>query len=124
MADLAERYSLNEIRVTHEQNLVLPHVRSRSDLYAGNLAGPGGTRSWTWPRANIGLVSDIIACPGLDYCNLANARSIPVAQAHHAAVHRTLDRQHDIGDLKSEDLRLYQRLRSSPCRPHRHPGCR
>jgi len=75
VADLAERYSLGEIRVTHEQNLVLPNVR-KGDLHAvwQALAGTGlGT-------PNLGLITDMIACPGLDYCNLANARSIPVAQ--------------------------------------------
>jgi len=83
-----------EIRVTHEQNLVLPHMRQR-DLYA------------LWQKlsaldlgaANHGLVSDIIACPGLDYCDLANARSIPIAQAI-AKRFSDLDRQHDLGELK------------------------
>jgi sulfite reductase (NADPH) hemoprotein beta-component len=75
IADLADRYSFGEIRVGHEQNLVLPHVPQRDlpDLWraldAIGVATP-----------NVNLVSDIIACPGLDYCNLANARSIPVAQ--------------------------------------------
>ena len=75
IADLADRYSFGEIRVGHEQNLVLPHVAQR-DLYTlwqslekAGLATP-----------NVNLVSDIIACPGLDYCSLANTRSIPVAQ--------------------------------------------
>ncbi len=75
MADLAERFSFGEIRVGHEQNLVLPHVAQRDlpelwqQLEAHDLATP-----------NVGLISDIIACPGLDYCSLANARSIPLAQ--------------------------------------------
>ena len=75
IADLADRYSFGEIRVGHEQNLVLPHVAQRDlpELYraldAIGLAIP-----------NVGLISDIIACPGLDYCSLANARSIPIAQ--------------------------------------------
>ena len=75
IADLADRYSFGEIRVGHEQNLVLPHVAQRDlpalwrALDAIGVATP-----------NVGLVSDIIACPGLDYCSLANARSIPVAQ--------------------------------------------
>jgi sulfite reductase (NADPH) hemoprotein beta-component len=75
IADLADRYSAGEIRVGHEQNLVLPHVCQR-DLHA----------LWRALDAigvatpNVGLVSDIIACPGLDYCSLANARAIPVAQ--------------------------------------------
>src|SRR5699024_1052777 len=74
VADLADRYSFGEIRVGHEQNLVLPHIAQR-DLFAvwevlnkAELATP-----------NVNLASDIIACPGLDYCSLANARSIPVA---------------------------------------------
>jgi sulfite reductase (NADPH) hemoprotein beta-component len=75
IADLADRYSAGEIRVGHEQNLVLPHVAQRDlpelwrALDAIRVATP-----------NVGLVSDIIACPGLDYCSLANTRSIPVAQ--------------------------------------------
>jgi sulfite reductase (NADPH) hemoprotein beta-component len=75
IADLADRYSSGEIRVGHEQNLVLPHVRQHElpalwrALDAIGVATP-----------NVGLVSDIIACPGLDYCSLANARSIPIAQ--------------------------------------------
>jgi len=75
VADLARRYSQNELRVTHRQNLVLPHVR-QSDLHAlwGEL-----TRLQL-AEDNIDLPSDIIACPGLDYCALATARSIPIAQ--------------------------------------------
>ncbi len=75
IADLADRFSFGEIRVGHEQNLVLPHVPQRDlpalwrALDAAQLATP-----------NVGLVSDIISCPGLDYCSLANARSIPIAQ--------------------------------------------
>ncbi len=75
IANLADRYSFGEIRVGHEQNLVLPHVAQRDlpalwrALDAVGVATP-----------NVGLVSDIISCPGLDYCNLANARSIPIAQ--------------------------------------------
>ena len=76
LADLAERFSQSEIRVTHEQNVVLPHV-ALSDLHSvfRGLAGIG------LDAPNKGLVTDIIACPGLDYCALATARSIPVAQA-------------------------------------------
>ena len=94
MADLAERYSFDELRVTHAQNIVLPHVR-KADLYtiwqqldAAGLA-----------PANLDLISDIIACPGLDYCSLANARSIPLAQK---ITERFADpaRQRDIGELK------------------------
>jgi uncharacterized protein (DUF934 family) len=72
--DLAEEFAHDEIRVTHEQNLVLPHV-ALADLRA---ALPGAA-DWI-ATANAGLITDIIACPGLDYCALANARSIPVAQ--------------------------------------------
>jgi sulfite reductase (NADPH) hemoprotein beta-component len=94
VADLAERYAHDEIRVTHSQNLVLAHVK-KADLYAlwqgldaVGLATP-----------NLDLVSDIIACPGMDYCTLANARSIPIAQKI-AAKFEDLDTQRDIGELK------------------------
>jgi sulfite reductase (NADPH) hemoprotein beta-component len=94
IADLAERFSAGEARISHEQNIILPHVALddlpviHAALAAQNLA-----------TANAGLVTDIIACPGLDYCSLANARSIPIAQriserfADHA-------RQKEIGELK------------------------
>ncbi|MDU0341476.1 nitrite/sulfite reductase [Bosea rubneri] len=76
VADLADDFSFSEIRVTHAQNLVLPHVKL-SDLFAiWRRLGEAGLAS-----ANIGLITDIIACPGLDYCALATARSIPIAQA-------------------------------------------
>ncbi|NKB54780.1 MAG: nitrite/sulfite reductase [Alphaproteobacteria bacterium] len=94
MAEFAERYSLGEIRVTHEQNLVLPYVR-QSDLYALWQ----GLRTQGLSTANIGLISDIIACPGLDYCGLATTRSIPVAQRI-SRLFANLDRQHDIGELR------------------------
>ena len=75
LADLAQRYSFDEIRVTHEQNLVLPHVKlSDVPVVFAELQRLG------LATANLGLVSDIIACPGLDYCALANARAISVAQ--------------------------------------------
>ncbi|CAH1650701.1 Sulfite reductase (NADPH) hemoprotein beta-component [Hyphomicrobiales bacterium] len=94
IADIAERYSANELRVSHEQNLVLPHVKldDLPEVFAllqkVGLATP-----------NAGLISDIIACPGLDYCSLANARSIPLAQriAERFGDH---ERQTLIGDLK------------------------
>lgn len=94
VADLAERYSFDELRVTHEQNLTFADVR-QSDLY--DLWRALGKNGLATP--NIGLVSDIIACPGLDYCALANARSIPVAQRISERF-ADLKRQHDIGDLK------------------------
>ncbi len=75
LADLAGRYSFGEIRVGHEQNLVLPHVAQR-DLPALWRA----LEAYGLTTPNVGLVSDIISCPGLDYCSLANARSIPIAQ--------------------------------------------
>ena len=75
VANLAERYSFDEVRATHEQNLCLPHVRE-VDLHAVWTA----VNDAQLATANIGLASDIIACPGLDYCTLANARSIPIAQ--------------------------------------------
>jgi sulfite reductase (NADPH) hemoprotein beta-component len=94
VADLAERYGFGEIRVTHHQNLVLPDVRL-IDLYALWL----DLKSAGLATSNVGLISDIIACPGLDYCNLANARAIPVAQdiSNRFA---DLKRQHDIGPLR------------------------
>ena len=94
VADLADRLSLGEIRVTHTQNLVLPYVR-RADLPAvwRSLSALG------LATPNIGLATDIIACPGLDYCSLANARSIPIAQRITQRFDE-LTRVHDIGELK------------------------
>jgi sulfite reductase (NADPH) hemoprotein beta-component len=94
VADIAEAYSFGEVRVTHEQNLVLPHV-AQADLplvwralKAQGLATP-----------NIGLISDIIACPGLDYCALANTRSIPIAQSI-ALRFQNWQRAQNVGELK------------------------
>lgn len=94
IANLADEYSMGEIRVTHEQNLVFAHVRKR-DVYA------------LWKKLdeiqlgtpNKGLISDIIACPGMDYCALATTRSIPVAQRIQRRF-ADLDRQFNIGELK------------------------
>ena len=94
MADLAERFGHDALRVSHEQNIILPHVH-KSDLpalYAGLRAAGLAT-------ANVGLVSDIIACPGMDYCALATARSIPVAQEI-ATRFKELDLEHEIGPVK------------------------
>jgi sulfite reductase (NADPH) hemoprotein beta-component len=94
VADIAETYSFDEIRVSHEQNLVLPHV-AKADLAAVyDLLQSDGLVT-----PNAGLITDIIACPGLDYCALANARSIPVAQriSERFGDHQ---RQLEIGDLK------------------------
>ena len=94
VADIAEAYSQAELRVSHEQNLIFPHVAVEDlpQVYR-SLAALG------FAEANVGKITDIIACPGLDYCALANARSIPVAQriSNHFA---SIARQHDIGDLK------------------------
>ena len=94
MAKLAREFSHDELRVTHAQNIVLPHVR-KADLYAiwtrleeSGLATP-----------NLDLITDIIACPGLDYCALANARSIPLAQKITERF-ANLDRQRDLGEVK------------------------
>lgn len=94
VADMAERWSLGEIRVAHEQNLVLPHVR-RADLPAVWRAA----QEIGFATPNIGLLTDIIACPGLDYCALATARSIPVAERL-ADRFRDLDRLHAIGPFR------------------------
>jgi sulfite reductase (NADPH) hemoprotein beta-component len=94
MADLAADYGHDELRISHEQNVILPHVHV-SDLPAlhARLKDAG------LATANIGLISDIIACPGMDYCALATARSIPIAQQI-ANRFDDLKREHDIGQLK------------------------
>ena len=92
IATLADAYSFSDVRVTHEQNLVLPHVK-HADLLA------------VWQKLteielaadNIGLASDIIACPGMDYCSLANARSIPIAQD---IAKRLAPQERTVGELK------------------------
>ena len=91
LADLAEEFGHDELRVSHEQNIILPHVPRRHlpEVYA-RLKEAG------LATANVGLISDIIACPGMDYCALATARSIPVAQEI-AEAFADLDRQRDIG---------------------------
>ena len=94
VADIAERLSFDELRASHAQNLVLPHVAKR-DLYAVWQALDAAGLA----DVNLDLVTDIIACPGLDYCSLANARSIPIAQKI-AARFADLDRQRDLGELK------------------------
>jgi sulfite reductase (NADPH) hemoprotein beta-component len=94
IADLAERYGHSDLRISHEQNVILPHVhKSDLPLIHAQLVKAGlGT-------ANVGLLSDIIACPGMDYCALATARSIPVAQE--LATHfEALKLEHEIGPLK------------------------
>ncbi|UZD56232.1 nitrite/sulfite reductase [Caldimonas aquatica] len=92
-ADLAERFSAGEIRVTHDQNLVLPWVRE-SELYALWQAA----RAASFATPNVGLLTDMIACPGGDFCALANARSIPIAAAITERF-QDLDELYDIGDI-------------------------
>ena len=94
VADVAERLAFDEIRVSHEQNLILPHV-ALGDLYAVYQALEASGLA----TANAGLITDIIACPGLDYCALANARSIPVAQEISTRF-GSPERQAEIGELK------------------------
>ncbi|TPK75584.1 nitrite/sulfite reductase [Mesorhizobium sp. B2-4-15] len=94
VADIAEKYAFDELRVSHEQNLILPHV-ARADLKAiyDALVDIG------LATANSNLISDIISCPGLDYCALATARSIPIAQEISRRF-ASLERQREIGELK------------------------
>ncbi|MDB5764096.1 MAG: cysI [Herminiimonas sp.] len=94
IAGLADRYSFGELRVTHEQNLVLADVR-QSDLFA--LWQEAKAQGLATP--NIGLLTDIICCPGGDFCSLANAKSIPIAEAI-AERFDDLDFQHDIGEIE------------------------
>ena len=94
IAELAKHFAHDEIRISHEQNVILPHVPKRhlAQIYEV-------LRSVNLHTANIGLISDIIACPGMDYCALATARSIPIAQqiAQHFDA---LKLEHDIGPMK------------------------
>jgi sulfite reductase (NADPH) hemoprotein beta-component len=93
VADLAERYSFGELRVSHEQNLILANVRQARlhDLWQA-------LRQLGLATPNIGLITNIIACPGGDFCSLANAKSLPVADAIQQRF-QDLDFQHDIGEL-------------------------
>ena len=109
-ADLAERFSAGEARVTHEQNLLLPWVRA-SDLPALWLAA----RALGLAKPNIGLLTDMIACPGGDFCSLANARSIPVAAAI-AERYQDLDELFDLGEI---DLHISGCINSCG---HHHSG--
>ncbi|MCC0055635.1 MAG: nitrite/sulfite reductase [Rhodobiaceae bacterium] len=94
MADIAERYSHDELRISHEQNVILPHV-AKADLPAVHAA----LRDAGLGTANVGLISDIIACPGMDYCALATARSIPIAQEISTRFNE-LKLEHEIGQMK------------------------
>ena len=94
LADIAERFGHDELRISHEQNVILPHVHKSHlpEIYA--ILRDNGLAT-----ANIGLISDIIACPGMDYCALATARSIPIAQEI-ATRFDELKLEHEVGDLK------------------------
>ncbi|WBU52794.1 nitrite/sulfite reductase [Paracoccus sp. SCSIO 75233] len=94
LADLAEKYGHGDLRISHEQNVVLPHIH-RADLPAIHAA----LREADLATANIGLISDIIACPGMDYCALATARSIPIAQQIATRFYE-LKLEHEIGEMK------------------------
>ena len=109
-ADLAERFSAGEARVTHDQNILLPWVHA-DDLYALWKAA----RALGLASANIGLLTDMIACPGGDFCALANARSLPIAQAI-TARYQDLDELHDIGEI---DLHISGCINSCG---HHHSG--
>ena len=94
MADLAQSYAHDELRISHEQNVILPHVPRRHLPAIHAALSDAGLAT-----ANVGLISDIIACPGMDYCALATARSIPIAQE--IATHfDALKLEHEIGPLK------------------------
>ena len=92
IADLAERYSFDEVRVTHAQNLVLPHVRTQDLKAVWEALGAIGLAD-----VNLDRATDVIACPGLDYCTLANARSIPVAKQ---IAERLAPKESELGELK------------------------
>ncbi|HEY3327687.1 MAG TPA: nitrite/sulfite reductase [Novimethylophilus sp.] len=110
VADLADRYSFGELRVSHEQNLILASVR-KADLHAlWQVARRHGLAT-----PNIGLLTDIICCPGGDFCSLANAKSIPIAQAIQERFD-DLDYLHDIGDI---DLNISGCMNSCG---HQHVG--
>ncbi|ABD54690.1 nitrite/sulfite reductase [Jannaschia sp. CCS1] len=94
LADIAERFAHDELRISHEQNVILPHMPKRHLRAVFDLLRAEGLGT-----ANIGLASDIIACPGMDYCALATARSIPVAQEI-ATRFDELKLEHEVGPLK------------------------
>ena len=109
-ADLADRYSLGELRVSHDQNLVLPWVQETDLFGLWNAA-----RDASFATPNIGLLTDMIACPGGDFCALANARSIPIA-AEIAERFADIDELYDIGDI---DLHISGCINSCG---HHHSG--
>jgi sulfite reductase (NADPH) hemoprotein beta-component len=109
-ADLAERFSAGEARVTHDQNLLLPWVRAQDLPALWQAARQAGLAS-----ANIGLLTDMIACPGGDFCALANARSLPIAEAI-TQRYQDLDELHDLGEI---DLHISGCINSCG---HHHSG--
>ena len=114
VADLADAYSFGEVRVSHEQNLIFADVRQ-----SALLALVGRAEDLGFATPNIGLLTDIICCPGGDFCSLANAKSIPIAEAIQRRFD-DLDYLHDIGDIEPQHLGLHERLRTSSRRQHRH----
>lgn len=110
VADIADKFSCGEVRVTHDQNLMLPWVRAEELLNLWLAAKEAGLA-----RTNIGLLTDMIACPGGDYCALANARSIPIAEGIMERF-EDLDELHDIGDI---DLHISGCINSCG---HHHSG--
>jgi len=94
IADFSDQYSFSEIIVTHDQNLVLPHVK-QGDLFPLWQA----LKKQNLATSNIGLLTDMICCPGLDFCSLANAGSIPIAKQINEKFD-DMDYLHDIGDIK------------------------
>jgi sulfite reductase (NADPH) hemoprotein beta-component len=114
VADWADEFGFGEIRISHEQNFVLPDVRERDLLELWKLA-----RSQRLASANLGKLTDIICCPGGDYCSLANAKSIPIAEA-------IQQRFEDVDYLvrsrrhQPEHFRMHECVRTPPRRPHRH----
>ena len=109
-ADLADRFSVGEVRVTHDQNLVLPWVDAEQLPALWQAARQAG-----WARSNIRLLTDMIACPGGDFCSLANARSLPIAEAI-TQRYQDLDELHDLGEI---DLHISGCINSCG---HHHSG--
>ncbi|EGC98336.1 nitrite/sulfite reductase, hemoprotein beta-component, partial [Burkholderia sp. TJI49] len=110
LADLADRFSAGEARVTHTQNVVLPWVHVDDLFPLWEQVRASGLAS-----ANVGLLTDMIACPGGDFCALANARSIPITDAI-AERFQDLDMLHDVGDI---DLHISGCINSCG---HHHSG--
>jgi len=109
-ADLADHFSAGEVRVTHDQNLVLPWVRAEALPALWQAARTAG-----WARSNIRLLTDMIACPGGDFCSLANARSLPIAESI-TARYQDMDELHDMGEI---DLHISGCINSCG---HHHSG--